>query len=166
MSKGMERIGVLFVCTGNICRSPTAEGVFAQLVQQAGLTPHFRIDSAGISGSHVGEPPDPRTQTAARQRGVDLSRQRARKVRTDDLQQFHYLIAMDQGHHEYLQRMQAEHDLLQARLYRLLEFAPTLALQDVPDPYYGPANGFQRVFDIVEAGCQGLLAALQRDHAL
>lgn len=166
MSNRMERIGVLFVCTGNICRSPTAEGIFAQLVQQAGLNPHFRIDSAGISSSHVGEAPDPRTQAAARQRGVDLSRQRARKVRTDDLQQFHYLIAMDQGHYEYLQRMQAEHDIGQARLHCLLEFAPSLSLQDVPDPYYGPANGFQRVFDIVEAGCQGLLAALQREHAL
>lgn len=161
-----ERIGVLFVCTGNICRSPTAQGVFEQLLKEQQLHRQFLIDSAGISGSHVGEGPDPRSQQVAKARGVDLSRQRARKVKADDFQQFHYLVAMDEGHLQVLQRQQDEIGTASSRLHCLLEFAPELSLIDVPDPYYGPLNGFQRVFDIVDAGCRGLLTHLRRQHQL
>lgn len=162
----MERIGVLFVCTGNICRSPTAQGIFEQLLREQGLARRFLIDSAGVSGSHVGQAPDPRSQQAAKARGVDLSKQRARKVKVDDFQSFDYLIAMDEGHHELLLSLRPETEPVRAQLHRLMEFAPTLALTDVPDPYYGPLNGFQRVFDIVDAGCRGLLTELRRRHAL
>lgn len=162
----MERLGILFVCTGNICRSPTAQGVFETLLREQKLSQHFVIDSAGISGSHVGQSPDPRSQQVAKARGVDLSRQRARKVKPDDFQRFHYLIAMDDGHQQALLRMRSELAAESARIHALLEFAPALALTDVPDPYYGPLNGFQRVFDIVDAGCRGLLEQLRREHQL
>nr|WP_328820713.1 low molecular weight protein-tyrosine-phosphatase [Permianibacter fluminis] len=159
-------MGVLFVCTGNICRSPTAQGVFEQLLREQGLARHFLVDSAGVSGSHAGQAPDPRTQQAAKARGIDLSKQRARKIKLDDFRQFDYLIAMDEGHHEQLLSMRPEDDEVRATLHRLLEFAPALALTDVPDPYYGPLNGFQRVFDIVDAGCRGLLLELKQRHRL
>lgn len=162
----MERIGILFVCTGNICRSPTAQGIFEQLLREAKLSNQFVIDSAGVSGGHAGQAPDPRSQQAAKARGVDLSRQRARKIKADDFQRFDYLIAMDQGHHDSLLRMQADIAQAKARLHLLLEFAPALALAEVPDPYYGPLNGFQRVFDIVDAGCRGLFEAVRQQHQL
>lgn len=161
-----ERIGVLFVCTGNICRSPTAQGVFESLLREQQLLQRFRVDSAGVSGSHAGEAPDPRTQQVAKARGIDLSKQRARKVKADDFQLFHYLIAMDEGHLHVLRRQHAELELPASRLHCLLEFAPELGALDVPDPYYGPLNGFQRVFDIVDAGCRGLLAHLRQQHTL
>lgn len=162
----MDRIGVLFVCTGNICRSPTAQGVFESLLRQQQLTKRFLIDSAGISSSHVGQAPDPRSQQVAKANGVDLSRQRARKVKEEDFQRFHYLIAMDAGHQAALSRLRVELDSADARLHCLLEFAPELKLIDVPDPYYGPLNGFQRVYDIVDAGCRGLLQHLRQQHGL
>ncbi len=162
----MKRIGVLFVCTGNICRSPTAQGVFEFLLHRQQLARHFQIDSAGLSGYHVGQAPDPRTQQAARQRGIDLAGQRARKVQPEDFSAFDYLIAMDDGHYEALSVMAQEVAERKATVHRLLEFAPDLQLTEVPDPYYGPLNGFHRVFDIVDAGCRGLLAELRRRHAL
>jgi len=162
----MERIGILFVCTGNICRSPTAQGVFEHLLRQEKLSQRFLIDSAGISSSHVGAAPDPRSQQAAKARGVDLSKQRARKVSVDDFQRFDYVIAMDESHQDVLLRLQPDTNDRRARVHLLLEFAPTLVSKDVPDPYYGPLNGFQRVFDIVETGCRGLLAELRQRHKL
>lgn len=162
----MERIGVLFVCTGNICRSPTAQGVFESLVKQRQLSHRFLIDSAGISSSHVGSAPDPRSQQIAKARGVDLSKQRARKVKPDDFQRFHYLIAMDDSHYEVLNRLRNEAGESESRVHLLLEFSPQLGLTEVPDPYYGPINGFQRVFDVVETGCQQLLRDLIARHGL
>lgn len=165
----IERIGVLFVCTGNICRSPTAQGVFEALVREAALQERFLIDSAGTSRHHVGQAPDPRTQKAARDRGVDLSRQRARQVRAEDLQRFHYLVAMDTGHYEDLLTLRDKQDAadqLTARIVRLLDFVADPALQDVPDPYYGPINGFGRVYDIVADGCQAFLQHLRQEHGI
>ncbi len=162
-----ERIAVLFVCTGNICRSPTAQGVFEALVREAELQERFLIDSAGTSRHHVGQAPDPRTQKAARDRGLDLSRQRARQVRSEDLQRFHYLVAMDTGHYEDLLELrdkQGEGETTSVRIVRLLDFVADPALQDVPDPYYGPINGFGRVYDIVANGCQAFLQHLRREH--
>ena len=162
----MERIGVLFVCTGNICRSPTAQGVFEFLLKQQQLSSRFQVDSAGTSSSHVGQAPDPRSQQVAKARGIDLSKQRARKVKSDDFQRFDYLIAMDESHYEALNRLRKDAGESSARVHLLLEFSPQLGLTEVPDPYYGPVNGFQRVFDVVETGCQQLLRELIQRHAL
>jgi protein-tyrosine phosphatase len=154
-----DRLGVLFVCTGNICRSPTAEGVFRALAEQRGLLPRLLIDSAGTHDYHVGEPPDPRTIKAARKHGFDLSGLRARQVRPQDFEQFDYLIAMDQGHRRTLAR--ACPPKLSERLHLMMAFAPGLGFDEVPDPYYGGAADFARVLDLCEAACGGLLDAIQ-----
>lgn len=156
-------VGVLFVCTGNICRSPTAEGIFRHLVEAEGLAGQFHIDSAGTGGWHAGEPPDERSQAAARRRGIDLSCQRARQVRAEDFADFDYVMALDRGHHQALARLapSAHRD----RLHLFLHHAPALGLDDVPDPYYGAGDGFERVLDMVEAGCRGLLDHI-RTHDL
>ena len=141
---------VLFVCTGNICRSPTAAGVFAHFVRQAGLQGSIHVESAGTHDYHVGEPPDARAQDHAKQRGYDLSELRARQVRRKDFADFDLIVAMDRGHLEILQHnCPPEH---QGKLRMLLKG------RDVPDPYYGGAEGFERVLDLVEAACLALLA--------
>ena len=142
-----EKPRILFVCTGNICRSPTAEGVMRHLAKEVGVEVH--VESAGIGDWHVGQPPDERAQHHARGRGYDLSAQRARQVRKRDFAQFDLIVAMDSGHLEILQEhCPPEH---QAKLRMLVNG------HDVPDPYYGGAEGFERVLDMVEAGCLGLL---------
>jgi protein-tyrosine phosphatase len=146
-----QRPSILFVCTGNICRSPTAEGVLRHLAEEVGIEVH--VESAGIGDWHVGQPPDERAQHHARGRGYDLSAQRARQVRKRDFAQFDLIVAMDSGHLEILQEhCPAEH---QAKLRMLVEG------RDVPDPYFGGAEGFERVLDMVEAGCLGLLHELK-----
>ncbi|MGE5640561.1 MAG: low molecular weight protein-tyrosine-phosphatase [Clostridia bacterium] len=144
---------VLFVCTGNICRSPTAAGVFAQLVRDAGLQERVQVESAGTHGYHVGEPPDARAQDHARRRGYDLSALRARQVRKRDFEQFDVIVALDRGHLEILRaNCPAEH-------------APKLRLlvkgRDVPDPYYGGPDEFERVLDLVEGACLALLSEVR-----
>ncbi len=141
---------------GNICRSPTAEGVFAHLAQQAGLLPELEIDSAGTYGYHSGEPPDYRAQQAAAARGVDLSGLRARQVELKDFQRYDYLLAMDRDNFSTLRRMAPPAHAHKVRL--LLDFAPHLLEREVPDPYYGGQQGFERVLDLVEEAAQGLLA--------
>jgi protein-tyrosine phosphatase len=138
---------VLFVCTGNICRSPTAEGVLRQLARLEDLRLH--VESRGTHDYHVGEPPDERAQYHAQRRGYDLSAQRARHVSADDFERFDMIVAMDRGHLRLLERScPAEH----RRKLRL--FVPG---QDVPDPYYGGPDGFEAVLDLVEEGCRRLL---------
>ncbi len=149
---------VLFVCTGNICRSPTAEGVFRHFVQVAGLADQFQIESAGTSSAHVGEPPDSRSQRAARQRGYDLSAQRARQVQRDDFHRFDLILAMDAGHLRQLQRMAPKGS--PAKLALFLDYAPNQPVRDVPDPYYGGPDGFSQVLDLIEAGAEGVLRAI------
>lgn len=151
-------VRVLMVCTGNICRSPTAEAVLRHLAEQAGVANRIEVDSAGTTDYHVGEPPDRRSQQHARRRGFDLSALRARQVQAADFEAFDWLIAMDRGH---LAELQAEAPAQgRARMALLMDFADDPRGGEVPDPYYGGAAGFDDVLDRVEAGCRGLLARL------
>lgn len=150
---------VLFVCTGNICRSPTAEAVFRARVATAGLAARIGADSAGLGDWHVGEAPDPRTQDAARGRGYDLSRLRARQVRAADFDDFNLLLAMDRGHERALRRLAPPARIARVRLF--LDYADGVGVREVPDPYYGGADGFEHVLDLVEAGVDGLLRSVR-----
>ena len=156
-------IKVLLVCTGNICRSPTAEGVFRALVETEGLGARITTDSAGTSGFHVGEAPDRRSAAAARKRGVELCELRARKVKAGDFDAFDLVLAMDRSHLQLLRQMCPKGREDRVRMF--LDFAPELGITDVPDPYYGAGDGFERVLDMVEAGSRGLLAHI-RHHLL
>jgi len=158
------KIRVLFVCMGNICRSPTAHGVFERLVEEAGLGDRIDVDSAGTHAYHVGEPPDPRAQETARQRGYELSHQRARRVQQEDFLEFDYLIAMDRSNYEDLRAIALPG--CEERLRLFLEFAPELPEDEVPDPYYGGTQGFQRVLDMVERAAAGLLEEIRSRHGL
>jgi protein-tyrosine phosphatase len=152
------------VCMGNICRSPTAEGVLRAKLEAAGLRRHVEVDSAGTHGYHVREAPDPRAQGHAARRGYDLSTLRARRVADDDFERFDHLLAMDEDNLEWL-RSQAPAGS-RARLGLLMEHA--LRHRDqrvVPDPYFGPAGGFDRVLDLVEDACDGLVQRLAREVA-
>jgi protein-tyrosine phosphatase len=150
---------VLFVCMGNICRSPTAQGVFRHLVAEAGLDDAIEVDSAGTHAYHVNEPPDRRAQAAAERRGFSMSDIRARRVRADDFERFNYVIAMDRDNHSLLvDQADAEyHDKI--RLF--LEFGSGHE-DEVPDPYFGGAAGFERVLDLVEDASRGLLEELKK----
>lgn len=157
-------INVLFVCMGNICRSPTAEGIFTHLTHQKNLGHLIRVDSAGTHAYHVGNPPDPRAQATALKRGIDLSTQTARRVSTQDFEEFDYILAMDRENlHELLDICPEEH-VHKVRLF--LEYAPHLDIREVPDPYYGGPSGFERVLDMVETASEGLLNAIRDRHSL
>lgn len=155
-------ISVLFVCLGNICRSPTGEGVFRALVEKEGLGERFRIDSAGTAAFHIGEPPDGRSQTAALRRGIDLSGQQARKVRGDDFSRFDYILAMDAENHTNLLAICPPGEEKRVRL--LLDFAPGGEGESVPDPYYARGNGFEVVLDLIELATVGLLDDIRANH--
>ncbi len=155
-----EKISVLFVCMGNICRSPMAEGVFRQQVEAAGLAERIHIDSAGTHAYHVGEPPDPRAQETAARRDIDLSTQRARRVTREDLALFDFILAMDLGNLSILHDIaEPEH---RERIRLFMEFAPEMKVREVPDPYYGGQGGFDRVLDLVEAASAGLLETIRK----
>ncbi|MDD3884754.1 MAG: low molecular weight phosphotyrosine protein phosphatase [Gallionella sp.] len=155
-------IKVLFVCMGNICRSPTAEVVFRDYVERAGLSEHIQIDSAGTHDYHIGEAPDARTQRAAKQRGYDMGRLRGRQVDRADFSRFDYVLAMDEGNLAILQRLRP--DAAGGHLGLFLEFARHHREREVPDPYYGGADGFERVLDMVEDAAEGLLQHLGKRH--
>ncbi len=154
------KVGVLFVCMGNICRSPTAEGVFRKLHQE--LAPHLdlHIDSAGTHAYHIGDPPDPRSRAAAQKRGIDIGGHRGRQVTAQDFHAFDYVLAMDSDNLERLTRLRPRDG--KAELKLLLEYAETAGDLDVPDPYYGGSGGFEDVLDLVEAGGRGLLQEILR----
>ena len=154
-------VGVLFVCMGNICRSPTGEGVFRALVERADLGHRITVDSAGTHAYHVGEPPDPRAQAAARARGIDLSGQRARRATAADFRRFDYVLAMDEDNRRLLSRLCPTGE--EHRLGLLMDFASDAGAGDVPDPYYGGEHGFERVLDMIEAASQGLLAHIRQN---
>ena len=150
---------VLFVCMGNICRSPTVEGVFRYLATRE-LTDHFiEVDSAGTHAYHVGEAPDPRARRAAERRGIDLTELRARRITVEDFSRFDLVLGMDPLNVVVMQDLCPPE--LQSRIRLLLEFAPQLGREDVPDPYYGGSNGFEYVLDLAEEASAGLLAHLR-----
>lgn len=150
---------VLFVCLGNICRSPTAEGVFRAAVAQAGLAQRITAESAGLGDWHVGSPPDRRAIQAARRRGYDLTSLRGRQVQVADFRRFGWILAMDEANMRALTEMRPPD--YRGHLGLLLDFAPELGVREVPDPYYGGPDGFDRVLDLVEVSTAGLLARIQ-----
>lgn len=147
---------------GNICRSPTAHGVFRKLVTDAGLAHRIEIDSAGTHAYHVGERPDQRARETAENRGVDISDLRARRARAEDFSYFDYVLAMDQDNYACLSAICPPG--MEAKLMMFLDFAPDLQIREVPDPYYGGQRGFERVFDLLESAALGLLADLTKRH--
>lgn len=146
---------ILFVCMGNICRSPSAQGVFRSLLAQRAPELSVEIDSAGTHDYHVGEPPDDRAIAAARRRGIDLSAQRARAVRAGDFDYYDLILAMDEENLRELRRRAPAHRHERIRL--MMEFVPTAATRAVPDPYYGGPQGFEQVLDLLEEASEGLL---------
>jgi protein-tyrosine phosphatase len=154
----MNKKRVLFVCLGNICRSPTAEGVLRAIATREFPALPISVASAGTANYHVGEPPDRRTVAAARRRGYDLSAQRARQVRADDFERFEYVLAMDRANLAELERQQPA--TASAQLGLFLDYAADSGFEEVPDPYYGSVEDFERVLDLCEAGARGLLLKL------
>ena len=154
---------ILLVCMGNICRSPTAEVVLRQYIKRNRLGDKVEVDSAGTHGYHVGEPPDQRTQRAAAVRGYNLSQLRARKVAPQDIEYFDLILAMDKANLDNLRRIAPEEAKERIKLF--MDYAHNFDDEEVPDPYYGGADGFERVYDICLAGCQGLLEEIQRQLA-
>lgn len=161
---GERTVSVLFVCLGNICRSPLAEGVFRHLSREAGLEGRLRVDSAGTGAWHVGEAPDPRSREVARRNGIDLGGA-ARQVRPDDAEAFDWIVAMDRSNFRSLEEMGAERS--GARLHLLREFDPLAdGTAEVPDPYYGGEDGFDRVYEMIDRSCRALLDRIREEHGL
>jgi len=160
----MKKIKVLFVCMGNICRSPTAEGVFAKLLKDQDLEHYFAIDSAGTHAHHIGEAPDLRAQKAASDRGVELSHLRARKVIMGDFEDFDYVLAMDDENYAIL--IDACPEQYKDKVRYFLDYAPHLGTREVPDPYFGGQYGFERVLDMVEEAASGFLSTLQKSGSI
>ena len=158
----MESLGfmrILFVCMGNICRSPTAEGVFRKILDKQAPGFSIYVDSAGTHAYHVGEPPDPRACRAAEQRGIDISTQRARRITEDDFQTFDMVLAMDEQNYSLLLDLSPPEHHEQIKLF--MDFAPQLGRKNVPDPYFGGKHGFEQVLDLVEEASLGLLVYLR-----
>jgi protein-tyrosine phosphatase len=149
---------------GNICRSPTAEGVFQKLVADAGLTTRIQVDSAGTAGWHQGRAPDPRTISAAKKRGVDLSKLRARQIVAADFEAFDYILVMDAVNLQDVKRLLPSD--YSGHLGLFLEFGSQKKYREVPDPYHGESEGFELVLDLVEDAAQGLLRQIREKYAL
>jgi protein-tyrosine phosphatase len=156
-----ERLSILVVCTGNICRSPTAEGVLRHLAAKRGLADRVQVRSAGTHDYHVGESPDPRTVKHASKRGYDLSTQRAQQVMNEHFHECDYILAMDRGHLRILKGL-APGDA-KARLGMFLEASARWKGEDVPDPYYGGVDGFERVLDMVEEAAERWLDRIEAE---
>ena len=162
MTTAAAKLSVLFVCLGNICRSPTAHGVFATLVEKSGYSELISVDSAGTGDWHLDHAPDKRTTQVAASKGYDLSTLRARLVTSADFAQFDYIIAMDNANLKDLREMQPQG--YAGHLGLFLDFSEQSAVEEVPDPYYGGEEGFEQVFDLIEEASQGLLRHIQSRH--
>ncbi|MBE9516778.1 MAG: low molecular weight phosphotyrosine protein phosphatase [Proteobacteria bacterium] len=158
----MSKASVIFVCLGNICRSPTAEAVFRKLVSEEGCDHLVEIDSAGTHAYHVNEPPDQRAQAAAMRRGIDMSSLRGRRATESDIESFDYVLAMDSENYHNLLAISTDEYRHKIRLF--MEFAPDRPEDEVPDPYYGGAGGFDNVLDMVEEAARGLLDDIRNKH--
>ena len=156
----MAKTNILFVCLGNICRSPTAEGVLRHLAAQEAPSLALTIDSAGTADYHPGAPPDARSQRAALRRGIDIGDLRARQVTQEDFARFDWILAMDRQNLRTLNAIRPRNS--RARVALFLEFAPGLNIPEVPDPYYGDTEAFEKVLDLTTAASRGLLAALHK----
>jgi protein-tyrosine phosphatase len=154
---------ILFVCLGNICRSPSAEAVFRAIAAREAPELHLEIDSAGTAGYHIGDAPDARSQAAALRRGYDMAPLRARIVEERDFELFDLILAMDTNNLEVLRRRAPAQYRERVRLF--LEFAPDCGFDEVPDPYYGGPTGFEQVLDLVEEASRGLLSHLRKGRA-
>jgi len=155
-------VKILFICMGNICRSPTAQGVFEHLLQQHALTDQIEVDSAGTHAYHVGEPPDRRAQAAALSRGVDLSNQSARRVKAGDFEHYDYVLAMDNDNRANL--VEICPPAFKDKIELFLRYSAHGDDKEVPDPYYGASKGFERVLDMIESASAGLLDDIKQRH--
>lgn len=159
------RTRVLFVCMGNICRSPMAEGILRRMLEDAGLAGKVYVASAGTHSFHTGCAPDRRGQEIARRRGVELKAIRARQVEREDLEHFDYVLAMDRDNYEYLLSL-SENAELRGKIQLLMDYAPALPEREVPDPYYGGLSGFERVMDLMEEATYGLLLHIRERYRI
>ncbi len=164
MAHPSGQTSILFVCLGNICRSPMAEGVFRQVVADAGLSDRFRIDSCGTGSWHVGRPPDMRAQQALSLRGIDISKQRARQFSRDDFKTFDLLLAMDKSNYNRL--LDLAPDLYEPNVRLFLKYAPEMGICEIPDPFFGGPEGFDYVLNLIEVASRGLLAALVKQQSM
>ncbi|MEX0604183.1 MAG: low molecular weight protein-tyrosine-phosphatase [Marinobacter sp.] len=158
----MDPVKVLFVCMGNICRSPTAEGVFRKLVVDSGLGERIQIDSCGTGDWHVGKAPDSRAIAASWSRSIDIKGLKARQVIAEDLSTFDYVLAMDYNNLAHLRAIQNQTGGVEPELF--LAYARNVIEEEVPDPYYGGDDGFEHVLNLIEAASEGLLAAIRGKH--
>lgn len=154
-----QTTSILFVCMGNICRSPSAQGVFEKLIDEKGLTSQFVIDSAGTHGYHIGGKPDTRSSQIAHTRGIDILNQRARKIAQDDFENFDYIVVMDNDNHINVKKIcPVKH---QHKIYKMMDFSPSSKYTEVPDPYYGGDQGFELVLDLLANASIGLCKFIQ-----
>ena len=158
-------VKMLFVCMGNICRSPMAEGIFRKLLENQRLDGQVQVDSAGTHEYHVGNPPDSRARRIALNRGVNLDGLTARRVTTEDFAAFDYLLAMDEDNYRGLLN-RCPDEALHSRIHLIMDFAPKSLEREVPDPYYGGTIGFERALDLLEDASAGLLAHVRKAHRL
>ena len=158
-------IGVLFVCLGNICRSPLAEGIFKQKVEEAGLKELITIDSAGTSGWHINDPPDQRSSEIARRNGIRLDHY-GRQISLNDFEQFDYIVAMDGDNYDDIIRLQGNHSNGKAEILIMREFDDQQSGSGIPDPYYGGPNGFQLVYDLLDESLSNFLNKIIEEHGL
>jgi protein-tyrosine phosphatase len=159
----MREIKVLFVCLGNICRSPLAEGVFKKLVEERGLQDYFHLDSAGTAAYHTGSPPDPRSCEIAEQHSILLVHT-ARKISDRDFQTFDYILAMDASNYQHIQAQMERYPKVKSQLFRMREFDKQQSGRDIPDPYYGGLKGFEQVYEMLEEACGNFINHLTQNH--